>query len=98
MSAMVTFLCVTLSYINFDWVCLVSFGLVYVVLVWINLNYVSLMCEREMLAVDYFAILGIGFPASVELSCRAKETTFTEGGTQDTFSKLWYFLFCNLSA
>jgi hypothetical protein len=38
----------------------VSFGLVQAVLFWICLNYVSPVCERGMLTVDYFATLGVG--------------------------------------
>jgi hypothetical protein len=45
------------------------------------LNYVRLVCERDILTTDYFTILGFGIPASIELICRAKETTFTEAVT-----------------
>jgi hypothetical protein len=52
--------------------------------VWIILNYVRLL--EEMLTIDYFAMLGVGFLASIELNC---QTTFTEARTQDSFSRLW---------
>jgi hypothetical protein len=55
------------------------------VLVWIILNIV------------YFATLGVGFAGSIDLSCRAKESTFPEGRAQSTFSRLWPFFLCNLS-
>jgi hypothetical protein len=45
-----------------------------------------------MLTIYYFAMLGVGFPASIKLSCQAKGTTFTEFRTQDTFLWLWPFL------
>jgi hypothetical protein len=50
-----------------------------------------------MFTIRYFAMLGFGFSASIELSFRAKETSFTEAQIQDTFSRLWSFS-CNLSA
>jgi hypothetical protein len=67
------------------------------VLVWNSLNYVSQVCEREILTVDYFAMLGVGLPASVELSCGAKETTFTEANSKTLFRRCGLFS-CNLSA
>jgi hypothetical protein len=46
-----------------------------------------------MLTTDYFAMLVVvRFPASIELSCRVKETTFTEARTQDTFLEAVAFL------
>jgi hypothetical protein len=34
-----------------------------------SLNYIRLVCEREMLTIDYFAMLVVGFPAYIQLSC-----------------------------
>jgi hypothetical protein len=55
------------------------------VLVWISFNYFRLFYERELLTFYNFAMLVVGFPACIELNCRAKETTYTEARIQDIF-------------
>jgi hypothetical protein len=41
-----------------------------------------------MLTNYYFAMLGVVFRAYIEVSCCAKEATFTAAGTQDTVWRL----------
>jgi hypothetical protein len=50
-----------------------------------------------MLTIDYFAMLGVGFPAYIELSCGAKESTFTAAELRILFRCCCLFS-CNLSA
>jgi hypothetical protein len=38
-----------------------------------------------MSTIDYFAMLGVGFPASTELSSGANESAFAEAKTLVTF-------------
>jgi hypothetical protein len=63
----------------------------------ISLIYLRLVCEREMLTTDYFAMLVVGLPAFIERSCPAIETTFPDARTHDAFRRCGLFS-CNISA
>lgn len=52
-----------LGQVGFVWITLVLFGC-------ISLNYVMLVCEREILTIHSFVMICVGFPASVDFSIK----------------------------
>jgi hypothetical protein len=60
--------------------------------VWISLEYVRLVCGREILTADHFPRLIVGYFAPTNLTCRVRKATFIEAIAQNTFSSLLTFL------